>query len=238
MTGANTQSITLPVDRDLYIRAIRAGIDIDQVMAAALEAELTRIEAEREKSMEKLLNSDFMKALVPELEPFTLPGYDAPAGYVPHRTPAGDHVRLIHDGETVHYAERRATSPINVPGVENCVELDVWRTSRYPHYTALKGYANALIAWLASRYSIVIRDNRKTRAASTFWEDRLSAAIADPALRVMFFDGQNTTEVATDYERSDVYGPRVWRDEPESGPECLFIITEGQTRRDSLSNLG
>ncbi|CAM6618202.1 hypothetical protein IOC47_22900 [Enterobacter cloacae] len=219
MTEINTQSITLCVDRDLYIRAMRAGSDIDLVMVTALEAELVRIEAEREKSMKKLRNSAFMKALVPELEPFTLPGYYAPAGYAPHRTPAGHHFLLVHN------AERRTTSPITVPGVENCIELDVWRTSHYRHYAELKGYANALIAWLATCYSIVIRDNRKTRTASIFWIERLGAAIAELALRVLFFDAQNPMEVATDFELSNVHAPRVWRDEPESGPDCLFIVT-------------
>lgn len=48
-TETITQALTLEIDRDLYIRAIRSGIDFDKALAEVLEAELTRIEAERPK---------------------------------------------------------------------------------------------------------------------------------------------------------------------------------------------
>ena len=151
-------------------------------------------------------------------EQIRVPGFVTPEGYELHRSNDGSEIRLIHSGYTAHCVEIRPSAS-SLAGIANPVEIEPWRTFYCEYQSALKGYNTRLIEWLATQFSIVIREPIRER----FWEYRLSEAAVFPSLKALFWNGGQAVEFTDFHALSDaMYAKRA------EGEERVFIIYGGE----------
>ncbi|NIF23980.1 hypothetical protein [Candidatus Pantoea multigeneris] len=117
-----------------------------------------------------------------DVEPFTLPGFVTPFGYVLWQNSAERQFRLVTqepEPETVYAVQQEETEDFISPERAS-IQVMVRRTRQPQHEGAAHGLARRFFCHFLHRWSIIITDSAQTNAAKVMWEGMVAWAPRDP----------------------------------------------------------